>query len=298
MSADKLKLLKSLRLLQGAGDAELAALGDYLKPRELKDGDVVFEEGSKGDSLFFVSQGKIRISKKISGGAARDLAILEAGDCFGEMALVDAGGRSARASASGASTVLELSRAELERWLKKNPQLAMQFFAELVQIQSRRLRRTSGELALLHDLTNLFLDPGETSRELLTKALARVVPHLDGSWTAGAWLYNIFNDELEEAARVGKLDAAGLQKKLPPWRETRYAWLDDRSFYAALPALKGTLGYLLLRADAAVDAESRGELARVLQSTAQLLASALENVNFRNEDVLRARLKGATGGSF
>lgn len=297
MFTDKLKLLRSLRLLEGADDAQLAALGDYLKPRALKDGEIIFEEGAKGESLFFVAEGRVRISKKVVKGAGRDLAILEAGDCFGEMALVDSSGRSARASALGSASVLELSREDLERWLKKNPQLAMRFFAELVQIQSRRLRRTSCELALLHDLTSLFLEVSAGPKELLEKALTQLLTHLEGAWACGAWLYNMFNDEVEEAARAGKL-APPQPQKLPSLRETRYEWLDDRTFYASLPALKAPLGYLLLQADTAVDPEARGELSRVLQATAQLLASALENVNFRNEDALRARLKGASSGSF
>lgn len=296
MADGKLALLKSLRLLQGASDAQLEALGEYLKPRDLPDGGVVFEQGSAGDSLFFVSAGMVRISKKMAEGA-RDLALLEPGDCFGEMALVDAGGRSARASAAGRTTVMELTRADLERWLKKNPELAIQFFTQLVQIQSKRLRRTSSELALLNDLANLFLDPGAGPKELLGKALDRVLPHLEGSWAAAAVLYNVFNDEMEEVARRGQADFEALSAKLPPLKEARCEWLDERTFYAALPSVKGGLGYLLLRAEAAIEPEGRGEMARVLQSTAHLLGSAIENVNYRNEDALRARLKGASSGT-
>ncbi|MCB9641085.1 MAG: cyclic nucleotide-binding domain-containing protein [Myxococcales bacterium] len=49
---------------------------------------VVFHEGDFGDTLYFILQGEARISKKIQGVGEEALAILHAGQFFGEMALV------------------------------------------------------------------------------------------------------------------------------------------------------------------------------------------------------------------
>ena len=100
---EKLQLLKSVRLLEAIPESQLATLGEFLAPVEFADGAVIFEEGSKGDSLYFVTGGRVRISKRVSAGELKDLAILGPGDCFGEMALVEDVARSAQAAAVGAT---------------------------------------------------------------------------------------------------------------------------------------------------------------------------------------------------
>src|ERR1019366_7270978 len=133
MDQEKLKLLKSLHLLDQIPEDQLTTLEKFLKPVSLKDGEVLFEEGSRGESLFFVSSGHIKISKKVSGQDFKDLAIMGPGDSFGEMAVIEAVTRSARAAASGETVVFKLRRDDLNLWLKENPKAAMAFFAQLVQ---------------------------------------------------------------------------------------------------------------------------------------------------------------------
>jgi hypothetical protein len=287
---EKLKLLKSLHLLDHIPEGQLATLEQFLKPVQLKDAAILFEEGSTGESLYFVSGGHITISKKVSGKVFKDLAILGPGDCFGEMALVEATPRSARASASGDTVVLELHRNDLNRWLKEHPSLAIGFFAELVQVQSQRLRRSSREIALLFDLSNLLLEPCPSGKDLLGKILAHVVPHLDGSWTAAAYLYNLYNDEMDFVASEGGGDFAKFSGKLPPPTETRSLWIEGSAYYVSLPGAKRPYGYLLFHSQNPLTEENRTELGRTLGTVARLLTSALENINFRSEDALRARL--------
>jgi CRP-like cAMP-binding protein len=289
MSVDKIKLLKSLHLLDQIPERELGALGEYLKLHELEDRAVVFEEGSKGDSLFFIVTGHVRISKKIGKGS-KDLAILGPGDSFGEMAVMDPQPRSARASAQGAASLFELGRGDLDRWLKSHPDLAMGFFAELVQVQSKRLRRSSSELTLLFDLSSLLLEPVPSGKELLTQVLVRVLPHLPGSWSAAAYLYNMFNEEMELGASKGDFDFKKLGKKLPPANETRNLWLDDSAFYVSLPGTKRPEGFLIFHAPAPLSDDDRNETGRTLTAVARLVTSALENISHRTEDTLRDRL--------
>ena len=71
----------------------------------------------------------MRVTKSLGGGGRKDLASLGAGDCFGEMALLDAVARSAGAYASGPAELLRLKRDDLKSWLSADPSLAIQFFA-------------------------------------------------------------------------------------------------------------------------------------------------------------------------
>ncbi|TBR21681.1 hypothetical protein EPO15_09635, partial [bacterium] len=74
--ADKTTLLKSLKLLHGIPEDQLGTLGEFLVARKFEDGAAVFEEGTKGSSLFFVTDGNVRIAKQLKssgGGAASNL---------------------------------------------------------------------------------------------------------------------------------------------------------------------------------------------------------------------------------
>jgi CRP-like cAMP-binding protein len=287
MPQDKLSLIKTLRLLDGIPDAHLAALADFLKPLELKDGQTLFEEGSAGRSLYFIAAGRIKIGKKAAGDY-KDLAILDAGDCFGEMALFETTPRSARAVAAGETTLFELGREDLDRWLKSNPGLAVGFFAELLQVQSGRLRRTSSELTLLFDLSSLLLEPAATNKELLARALARLLPHLPGPWSAAAFLYNMFNDELELAARQGSFDFAGAAAASA---KGDARWLDSSTFAAPLFNPARARGRLIFRAETSLSDEDRTDIGRTLITVARLVSSAVENIDHRTEEDLRGRLR-------
>ncbi len=295
-ASEKLALLKKVRLLDQIPEGHLAALGEFLKPLDFLDGAVIFEEGSKGDSLYFVTLGSVRISKKVKGGP-KDLAILAPGDCFGEMALVDTGTRSATAAAAGPTSLFQLGRDDMNRWLKSHPELAVDFFAELVQIQSKRLRRTSNELTLLFDLSSLLLEPINTGKDLLKKVLDHVVPHLEGSWDSAAYLYNIFNEEMDLVGGGTGFDFPALAPKLPPFSAPRSVWIDAQTYHVSLYGPKSLLGYMVFHSHAPLTDEDRGEVGRTLTTVARLLTSALENINFRTDEILRARLKAQSHGS-
>jgi CRP-like cAMP-binding protein len=197
---DRVALLKSLELFDQFSEERLRALAGHLEPLSFDDGARVFEEGTEGDGLYFIASGRVRVAKRLGGGGEKDLASLGPGDCLGEMALLDAVKRSASAYAAGPAELLRLRRDDLKGWLQADPALAMEFFAELVQVQSRRLRRTSSEVALLYDLSSLLLEAHADGKALLGKALDRLLPHLEGEWSADAKVYNAFNEELDPAA--------------------------------------------------------------------------------------------------
>lgn len=292
---EKLRLLKALPLFARLPSSKLAALSKFLDPLDFRDGAMIFEEGSAGDSLFLVSSGHIRIQKSAAPAGARsafkDLAILGPGDCLGEMALFDEKTpRSARATAEGDAVLFRLGRQELRRWLDANPALAGGFFTELVQTLTKRLRRSSNELTLLFDLSQRLLEPVASGKELLQQALRHLLPHLEGAWSAGAYLYNEFNAEMELAAAEGDFGPAARELEKHPLRETKNAWIDERRYAICLPGRERPRGYLVFQRASAPSGEEKNETARTLTTAGRLIASALENVEHRAEETLRARL--------
>ena len=293
-SSDRVSLLRSLELFDHYPEERLSALSVYLEPVSFADGAEVFSEGSIGDGLYFVVSGRVRVTKRLAAGGQKDLASVGAGDCFGEMALLDAVARSAGAYASGKSELLRLKRDDLKKWLAADPNLAMQFFSELVQVQSRRLRRTSAELALLYDLSMLLVEPATTPLSLLVRARGRVLPQFDGDWSACAYAYNPYNEEMDLAGAAGKEPFGPEAGALPAKSAPEQAWVDERTLSLVLRSPTKLLATLRFRAGAALDESRRAETARTLSAVARLLTSALENLDFRADEALRRRLQTRT----
>jgi CRP-like cAMP-binding protein len=273
---DKIKLLKAIKVLKQIPERQIAGLAEFLRPKELPDGGVVFLEGSLGMSLYFVSSGRIRISKGVSGGGFKELAILGPGEFFGETALIEEATRSATATAVGPSLVFELFRGDLSRWVKLNPQQAVQFFAELMNVQSMRLRRTSNELTLHTDLSTLLLEPGKAGADFMSQVLGRVTPYLEGGWSAAAFLKDKGSGPLHMAACCGEAKLEELGPKLPAEGADPASWIDDATFQVALTGQKGVLGRLLFQAKAPVGKGAKEEVCRTLSAVARLVATSLE----------------------
>ena len=135
---DKLKLFQSLKLFRRVPEEDILKLGAFLTVENYADGQTVFQEGTKGDSLYFIASGRIRIAKRLpreeaeraESPAYKDLSILAPGDCFGEMAIIESLTRSADAIALGETALLKLGRP---------PVLLVPDRGDLSQSRSRRL---------------------------------------------------------------------------------------------------------------------------------------------------------------
>lgn len=87
------------RLFQGIPPALLSEIGAEMELLHFEPGDVIFNEGDPGSSMYLVGQGRVKISKLGRGGQQETLGFIETGSFFGEMALFDREPRSAQASA-------------------------------------------------------------------------------------------------------------------------------------------------------------------------------------------------------
>jgi CRP-like cAMP-binding protein len=294
-NAERVRLLRSLQLFSQLPEERLRPLGELLEPMTLEDGKSVIVEGEKSDGMYYVISGRVRIAKRLGEGGEKDLAFLGPGESLGEMELLRGGIRSASAYASGPVELLGLKSAALMKWLQADPTTEARFFAGLAEIQAGRLRRTSDEVAMLYDLSQLLLTPQATSKLLLTHALQRVTPHLQGSWSAEARVYNQFENEMDLASRQGREISPDASEPAPTTAADE-SWTDDLTLQLILRAPKRLLALLRFRADAALDDSKRAEAARTLGAVARLLTSALENIEFRTDEALRERLRSRTHG--
>lgn len=97
-----------------------------------KAGEFIFREGDPEDSMYFIKEGKVEISKKM-GDAEQVLAFLGPNDFFGEMALFSKSPRSASAKAVKQTTVIAFNKKQFMTLLKTRGEIVLKIIEVLIQ---------------------------------------------------------------------------------------------------------------------------------------------------------------------
>src|SRR5262245_26063372 len=134
-SAD-LRLVPFFRTLTDAQVAQLVERGTHVS---LPAGATLFRKGDAGNCMYALLEGRLQIYLEDAGGHSVVLRVLENGDFFGEMALLDGDARSANAITLTACTLFQLERGPFHDLLGDSPQLRSELLASL----SARIRATS-----------------------------------------------------------------------------------------------------------------------------------------------------------
>lgn len=148
------------------GDApndELSKIGAAGRKRILSRGDHLFEAGEDAESMYIVLSGRVAIAIANELDKRESMvALMEVGDLFGEMGLLDEGPRSAMARAIEPCEVLEIPYDPVQKLLDGNPHM----LRGVVRMLAERLRVMDGALA-----DSVFLDvTGRTAKRLLELA--------------------------------------------------------------------------------------------------------------------------------
>ena len=148
--------------------------------RHYADGEIIFMEGDKGDVMYVIQSGKVKISKNSSSGDIK-MVTLQQGDIFGEMALFDKLPRSASATAEGDTRILSIDKKKLFSTIWKDPTVVL----KVIETMSGTIRRLSGDFAELKKKKQSMLcgtmDLEETCSFILEEARENVVTAENGS---------------------------------------------------------------------------------------------------------------------
>lgn len=145
--------LSELTLFSGLSTKTLEELGTVFHERSFSGNELLCEEGAPGKECFFIIEGQVTVSKIIDRDDGREkvLSTLQAGDFFGEMALLEDAPRSANVRAEGPTRVLVLSRDSFWSLLHREADVALRMLFGIIGTIAGRLRRTSTELVALFD---------------------------------------------------------------------------------------------------------------------------------------------------
>ena len=134
-------MLADVELFEHLNDDDRASLAEAIDVRELAAGDTLFKAGEPGEALYVVRSGEIELFIKDTAGQRIALALVGAGEMFGELALLDRGPRTATAIAMSDTELLELDRDDLLLLFQRSPAAALRLLAAM-----GRMTRKADEL--------------------------------------------------------------------------------------------------------------------------------------------------------
>ena len=145
--------LKQAGIFQDMTPTQLQLIASISTERSVYAGELIFEERSSGTELYVIARGSIAI--QIHTGSQPDaepqtIAVLAAGQSFGEVALVDSGLRSARAvSGEDGTLLIVIGRDRLTKLCENYPALGYKLMRSLAADLAMKIRTTDSQMSFL-----------------------------------------------------------------------------------------------------------------------------------------------------
>ncbi|HEY0761128.1 MAG TPA: DUF1003 domain-containing protein [Pyrinomonadaceae bacterium] len=170
-----LEALRSVPLFASLDDQAATELRSLLSDKKVSQNTRLFKQGDKGDAMYLIESGRVRISIRDDDDQELTLAELAQGDFFGEMSIIDGRQRSADAKVIEDAQFAILSRDVFLSFVRSNPDVALEMLSALTD----RLRRTD---ELLRSRVSRNANDEEKARATLADRAADLIAEFGGSW--------------------------------------------------------------------------------------------------------------------
>ena len=181
---------------------------------KINKGGFLFKEGDRGEHVYIIIEGKLKLGTSSSDGRENLLSILGPGEMFGELSLFDPGPRTATATAVTDARLLSLAHDQVIGWVSEHPKVSLQLLGRLAQ----RLRRSNEVLADL-----VFSDvPGRVAKAIMDLGERFGVKKADG-------LYVNHDLTQEELAQLVGASRETVNKALADFAGRGWVRLEPRS---------------------------------------------------------------------
>jgi CRP-like cAMP-binding protein len=166
------RLLKRNLLFRDLSEELLNRVAVLARRRDYRKSTTIFSQGDSGDALYGVVAGRVRISAASSDGREVFLNIMEPGDTFGEIAVIDGLPRTASAVTLDPAVLVVIDRGDFLAVLEQEPTLAM----HLLRLFCQRLRWTSE----LVEESTFLVGPARLAKRLLVLVALHGTPAEEG----------------------------------------------------------------------------------------------------------------------
>ena len=174
--SDEADSLSRIPLFKRLTPEELEQLAKEVDQVKFQDDQTIFNERDKGDALYAVETGSVRIWVLDEDVKPVTLAELKPGEFFGELAVLDRGPRSTNATAIGETALHRLSSDDFQKFLMDHPDVAIDVICEI----GARMRQTN-MLVSQRATRNINVEMEE--RATIGQRIADRVASFGGSWT-------------------------------------------------------------------------------------------------------------------
>jgi len=145
MNDRKMQLLSRIEFFSELDETQLGRIAGVAQFLSLPKDKIIFNAGDQADAVFVVASGKVKIVVTSADGKELILAMLGAGQVFGEMALLESSARSASVITETAVELLAINRDDFQRILGAEQSISHRLLA----ILSERLRRANSKMQSL-----------------------------------------------------------------------------------------------------------------------------------------------------
>jgi uncharacterized membrane protein len=170
-----LEALRSVPLFASLDDDAATELRSLLREKIVPQNTALFHQGDKGNAMYLIESGRVRISIRDEDEHELTLAELAQGDFFGEMSIIDGRQRSADARVLEEARLAVLSRDDFLRFVRTKSDVALEMLSALTD----RLRRTD---ELLRSRVSRNANEEERARLTLADRAADLIAEFGGSW--------------------------------------------------------------------------------------------------------------------
>ena len=181
-----LPLLKLIPMFAGLSDVQLEQIAIMAVRRKTPRNTTIVHAGDSTDSLFVIVSGSAKVLNRDVDGNEVILTLLSAGECFGEMGLIDGSPRSADVVASESCELLVITKPDLMKAMAANVELCLNIMKGLVW-RLREANRKIESLALMDvygRVAKLLLEFSEKENGM--RVVRRKITKLDMSKMVGA----------------------------------------------------------------------------------------------------------------
>ncbi len=159
MKQNKLWYLKRFNFLDTMTHEEMESLSEMVVNNEVKKKQPIYLAGDPSENLYFLKEGRVKITRIDESGKEFTLTLLEPGEIFGELGLFDDSPRETTAVALEDSIICLMKRQDFEKYAAQKPDLSL----KLTKLMGLRLRQIENRIEEL-----LFRDvPSRLARLLL-----------------------------------------------------------------------------------------------------------------------------------
>ncbi|HEU0025070.1 MAG TPA: Crp/Fnr family transcriptional regulator [Thermoleophilaceae bacterium] len=184
------RLLANTEVFAGLEQRELEEVAQVAVPRTWDRSEILFREGDTGDTCYLVRSGAVLLTREHQDGRMVALAELRAGDLFGELAMFRGETRSATAEAIEDTSAVALLAGDVQRLVRRNPDLALKLLAALaerVSTTTERLLKQSFQTVAGRVASTLLAQTvtrqgeGAGERDVLIRATQAEIAQLSGT---------------------------------------------------------------------------------------------------------------------